>query len=163
MKKLTYRLKSSVTFLSLLASLIFSHLAFASDVAVEHGYIRATIPGTSVSSAYMEINNASEKDMVLIGATSKVSDRIEIHEHVMKDEMMRMMKRESLTIPANDHVVLQPSGYHLMIFNLVEPLKVDQQVEITLHFDNKKNLTIELPVQSIKRKKQKESAHHHHH
>ena len=163
MKKLTYRLKSSVTSLSLLASLIFSNLAFASDVVVDHGYIRATIPGTTVSSAYMEIHNASDKDMVLIGATSIVSDRIEIHEHVMKGEMMRMNKRESLTIPANDHVILQPSGYHLMIFNLVKPLKVDQQVEITLHFDNKKNLTIELPVQSIKRKKQKESAHHHHH
>jgi copper(I)-binding protein len=163
MKKLTYRLKNSLAFLSLLGSLILSQHAFANDVVVEHGYIRATIPGTNVSSAYMEVNNLTNKNMVLIGATSKVSNRIEIHEHVMNDEMMRMVKRESLTIPANDHVVLQPSGYHLMIFNLVEPLKVDDKVDVTLHFSNKKEVIISLPVQSIKRKKQKESAHHHKH
>lgn len=163
MKKLTYRLKHSVAFLSLLGSLILSIQAFANDLEVEHGYIRATIPGTTVSSAYMEINNNTENDTVLVGATSKVSDRIEIHEHVMKGEMMRMIKRESLTIPANDHVVLQPSGYHLMIFNLVDPLKVDDKVDVTLHFSDNQDVIISLPVQSIKRKKQKESAHHHHH
>jgi periplasmic copper chaperone A len=161
MKKLTDQLKHSVAFLSLLGSLIISHHAFANDVVVEQGYIRATIPGTSVSSAYMEINNATSEEIILIGASSKVSDRIEIHEHVMNGDMMRMQKRESLTIPANDHVVLQPSGYHLMIFNLIEPLKVDDNVDVKLHFSNQKEVIISLPVYSIKRKKQKESAHHH--
>ncbi|MDT0604942.1 copper chaperone PCu(A)C [Thalassotalea castellviae] len=163
MKKLTDQIKQSVPLLALLAGLIVNIQAFAETVVVEHGYIRATIPGTTVSSAYMEIKNTSKQDIVLIGATSKVSDRIEIHEHVMNDEMMRMQQRESLTIAANDSVVLQPSGYHLMIFNLAEPLKVDANVELTLQFSDKKTVNILLPVQSIKRKKQKESAHHHHH
>lgn len=163
MKKLTFRLKNSFVFLSLLGSLLFNQQALAKGIVIEHGYIRATIPGTSVSSAYMEIYNRTDKDMVLIGATSKVSNRIEIHEHVMKGEMMRMNKRESLTVLAHDHVTLQPSGYHLMIFNLVEPLKVDDKVDVTLHFSDSKDVIISLPVQSIKRKKQKKSAHHHHH
>jgi periplasmic copper chaperone A len=163
MKKLTYRIKKCVPLFTLLAGLLLNPHAYAAEVIVESGYIRATIPGTTVSSAYMEIKNTTNKDIVLIGATSKVSDRIEIHEHVMNGEMMRMQQRETLTIAANDSVVLQPSGYHLMIFNLAEPLKVDEKVELTLQFSDKKAVNILLPVQSIKRKKQKESAHHHHH
>ncbi|MDO6445186.1 copper chaperone PCu(A)C [Colwellia sp. 1_MG-2023] len=163
MKKLTYQIKKRTSLLSLIGSLLFSFTAFAADVTIEQGYIRATIPGTNVSSAYMEIKNTTNEDIVLIGATSKVSDRIEIHEHVMSGEMMRMQQREALTIAANDQVVLQPSGYHLMIFNLAEPLKVNDNVELTLQFSNKRDISISLPVQSIKRKKQKETAHHHHH
>ena len=163
MKKLTYRIKKCVSLITFITGLIFNLQAIAAEVIVDSGYIRATIPGTTVSSAYMEIKNTTNKDIVLIGATSKVSDRIEIHEHVMNGEMMRMQQRESLTIAANDSVVLQPSGYHLMIFNLAEPLKVDDKVELTLQFSDKKETHFTLPVQSIKRKKQKESAHHHHH
>lgn len=163
MKKLIEQLKRSFVFVSLVVSVFLNTSAFANDISVEHGYIRATIPGTSVSSAYMDITNKTKNDLVLIGASSSISNRIEIHEHIMSDEMMKMRQRESLTIPANDHVVLQPSGYHLMIFNLNTPLKVDDKVELTLHFSENKDTIITLPVESIKRKKQKDSAHHHHH
>jgi copper(I)-binding protein len=163
MKKLIEQLKRSFVFVSLIVSVFLSTSTFAKDLSVEHGYVRATIPGTSVSSAYMEITNKTNNDLVLIGASSNISNRIEIHEHIMSDEMMRMRQRESLRIPANDHVVLQPSGYHLMIFNLNTPLKVDDKVELTLHFSENKDMIITLPVESIKRKKQEESANHHHH
>ncbi|MCO4799005.1 MAG: copper chaperone PCu(A)C [Colwelliaceae bacterium] len=163
MKKLIEQLKRSFVFVSLIVSVFLSTSTLAKDLSVEHGYLRATIPGTSVSSAYMEITNKTNNDLVLIGASSNISNRIEIHEHIMSDEMMRMRQRESLMIPANDHVVLQPSGYHLMIFNLNTPLKVDDKVELTLHFSENKDMIITLPVESIKRKKQEESANHHHH
>ena len=73
---------------------------FAQQLTVNEGYIRATIPGTNVSSAYMTLKNTSDTAVTLVGATSEFSDRIEIHEHVMDEGMMRMRQRENLTIDA---------------------------------------------------------------
>lgn len=140
-------------------SLLFSKVVVAKEVVVEQSYVRATIPGTNVSSAYMKIINKMEKEVTLVGASSKVSNRIEIHEHTMADGMMKMRQRESIVIAGNSQVTLQPSGYHLMIFDVEKLLKPAQQVKLTLHFLKHADVEINIPVQSIKRKKQ---SHHHH-
>ena len=135
----------------------------AEEISVNTGYIRETIPGTSISSAYMTIQNTSSKKISLIGASSDFSPRIEIHEHTMEDGMMRMRQRKSIEIPAEGEVILQPSGLHLMIFDLKKPLKEGQTVSIILHFSTHEELTIQLPIQSIKRKKRSEQHQHKHH
>ncbi len=145
------------------SGVLFSASSFANDVVIDKGYIRATIPGTNISSAYMDINNHSAEQVVFVGASSDVSDRIEIHQHTMENGMMRMRQRDSLVIKGHDMAVLQPSGYHLMIFNLNKPLKVDEKIKLTLHFSQADDVEITLPVQSIKREKSKKQAHQHHH
>jgi len=147
--------------LILIGSVFYVH-ASEKNISINNGYVRSTIPGTSVSSAYMEILNNTNKEIKLIGASGEISDRIEIHQHIMEHDMMKMRQRESLLIEANDKVVLQPSGYHLMIFNLKKPLKAKEEISLTLHFLNAEDIKISLPVQSIKREKQKEHTHEHH-
>ena len=127
-------------------------------ITIEQGYVRETIPGTSISSAYMNINNNTEQSVSLLGASSDVSQRIEIHQHTMLDGMMKMRRVESVNAEAGDTLTLAPSGYHLMIFDLTEPLQAGQSMTITLHFSGEKNIEITLPVQSIKRQ---QPAHHH--
>lgn len=163
MKNLTFfrKIKSNIGILC--SCLLLSAPAIASSVLVENGYIRATIPGTTVSSAYMDIiNNTSEK-LVLIGASAQVSDRVEIHQHVMEDGMMKMRQRDSLEVVAGEKVILQPASYHLMIFNLKSPLSPNDNLSLTLHFKDADDVEITLPVKSIKRQEPKEQAHHHHH
>ena len=139
--------------------LVLPSFAALAQVTVESPYIRATIPGTNVSSAYMEIVNHGDKTVTLIGASLAVSNKVEIHEHTMSNGMMKMQKREMLEIAANNKVVLQPSGYHLMIFNLEKGLKDGEEIVLTLHFKGHEDQKVVVPVQSIKRKK---TAHHHH-
>lgn len=127
------------------------------QVAAQDGYVRETIPGTSISSAYMTLNNSTNKNRRLISASSSVSKRIEIHEHIMKDGMMRMRQRDSVEILANDSTVFQPSGYHLMIFDLKQPLKAGETIIITLHFDDESSLDVNYQVKGLKQKQ-----HHHH-
>lgn len=147
-------LKVSLIFLS-----VFSFTAWAqSAISVSDGYIRATVPGTQISSAYMTIGNKSNSIVSLTSVTSKITPRIEIHEHTMSDGMMKMMQVDALAIPANGEVKLQPGGYHLMIFNLTTPLNPEENIDLTLHFTEGKSLQVTLPVKSIK-----PVAHHHHH
>ena len=132
-------------------------------ITVNDAYVRETIPGTVISSAYMTVNNQSLKKIKLIGVSSTVSKRIEIHEHTMANGMMRMRKRDFLEIDAQGKVVLQPSGYHLMIFDLKQPLKQTEDVIMVLHFSNGDDLQVKFPVKSIKQKKKShQSAHQHH-
>ncbi len=121
-----------------------------STLEVHEGYIRASIPGSTISSAYMTITNNSEKTVTFLGVSSKISSRIEIHQHTMLDGVMRMRQLESITIKSHDSVVLQPSGLHLMIFDVNGMLEPEEIVDLTLHFSDQKELSIQLPVYSIK-------------
>lgn len=141
----------------------FNAIATEKDILVSEGHVRATIPGTSISAAYMRIKNLTTSNLILIGASSEVSNRIEIHEHVMTGDMMKMQQRQSLSISPNHEVVLQPSGYHLMIFNLIEPLKDNTEISLTLHFSDNVDIDVTLPVKGINRSSKQKSTHHHHH
>jgi copper(I)-binding protein len=134
---------------------------------IEQAYIRATIPGTSISSSYMEILNQSDNTITLLSVTSVVSPRIEIHQHIMADGMMRMRKLDSLKIESKARVKLQPSGLHLMIFDVERPLNPKEQVEFTLHFSDNVSVTMEIPVYSPAQEKAAQKTmsimHKHHH
>jgi hypothetical protein len=156
------KLMEYLTSLLVITGFVFFTLStskvFADDITVEPGYIRATIPGTSISSAYMTITNNTDKKLNLLGASSEVSQRIEIHQHTMSDGMMKMRQVKSISVEAGSQLILEPLGYHLMIFNLDKPLNAGQKSTLTLHFAEEKNIEITLPIESIKRKK---SMHHH--
>lgn len=133
-------------------------VAFAAPIEITHGYVRETIPGTTISAAYMEIKNTTNKPIQLLSVSSNVSQRIELHEHSMSDGMMKMRQVDSILVPANDRVVLQPSGFHVMIFDLHTPLKQGQELAFLFTFDEQLTVAVNLPVKSIK---QRQSHQHH--
>ena len=116
------------------------------DVTVVNGYLKASIPGSDVTAAYMTIKNASNSKVTLKKVTSGLSDRIEIHEHSMSDGMMRMRKVEDVVIEAKSEMLLQPSGFHLMIFSLTQQITEQDVAAFTLHFSNDVKINIQLPV-----------------
>ncbi|MFT5815849.1 MAG: copper(I)-binding protein [Psychroserpens sp.] len=151
---------SSVILLVLLVSSALTNVGFTSqstEVLVENGYVRESIPGTSISSAYMTIKNLSPSNIRLIAASSAVSQRIEIHQHTMANGLMRMRQRDYVDVSAQSSTVFQPAGFHLMIFDLKQPLKAKENIIITLHFDNKSSIDVNYAVQGLKQKK-----HEHH-
>lgn len=127
-------------------------------ISIEQAYIRSSIPGTTITSSYMRIENKGEKTVTLLGASSKISSRIEIHQHTMSDGMMRMRQLDSIDINAKQHIVLQPSGLHLMFFDVKNPLQAQQKIELTLNFLNKAPMTIQVPVYSPLQEKRAQEA-----
>ena len=65
---------------------------YNSNIIIEAPYVRASIPGTIITSAYMSIENKSDAILTLTGVSSSFSDRIEIHQHSLSDGMMKMRK-----------------------------------------------------------------------
>lgn len=119
-------------------------------ITVTDGYIKASIPGSGVTAAYMTIKNSTDKEITLLKISSTISDRIEIHRHSMVDGMMRMREVANVTIAANSEVVLQPMGLHLMIFALKRRITEEEVIPVTLHLSNNTEINIQLPVYRYK-------------
>ena len=92
------------------------------DIVVETPWTRATPGGARVAGGYLRIvNNGSEADR-LIGGTSDIAQRFEVHSMEMRDGVARMAPVEGgLEIPAGETVELAPGGYHIMFMGLERP------------------------------------------
>jgi len=141
------------SFMSLLITgfLLISTQLLASPLSVEDLYIRATPPNSKNSAAFMVIKNTDKKEIKLIAAGSDIADRVELHHHLMEDGLMKMRQVEEIMIKADSSLALQPGGYHVMFFNLKQPLKEGQSVSLSLSFDNGQQLKFDAPVKKIKR------------
>ncbi|WP_057832880.1 copper chaperone PCu(A)C [Colwellia sp. TT2012] len=129
---------------------ITSQVSASNSITVTQGYIKASIPGSDVTAAYMTINNHGKKAITLQKITSELSARIEIHQHSMANGMMTMRQVDQVIIKAKSKVVLQPSDLHLMIFSLKQKITEKDVISLTLHFTNATKIKIQLPVSKYK-------------
>jgi copper(I)-binding protein len=125
-----------------------SACAAGPDIAVTNAWVRATVPGQPVAAAYMDIR--ASKAMKLVGVSSPVAERGEIHEMKDEDGMMKMRAVKAVDLPAGKTVSLAPGGLHVMLFGLAEPLTDGRKVTLTLKLRRASGATfsqvIEVPV-----------------
>ena len=143
---------------SLLFLLLLSMPIQANNIVIENPYIRESIPGNNITSAYMTITNGSTKPITLTSVISPISKQIEIHNHLMENGLMKMRQIPALTIQPNNSVTLQPMGLHLMMLDLDKSITAGEKVTLTLNFKHAPSQTLTVPVSKIKR----QQAHHHH-
>ncbi len=134
---------------TLLGLLVAGTALFASSIEVKDSYVRATPPGLPNSAAFMTVVNTSDKDVAIVKATSKVSKVVELHTHDMKDGVMKMYQVPKIDVAANSETVLKPGGFHIMLIGLYNPLKVGENVELTLELSNGETKTITAPVKTV--------------
>lgn len=144
-------MKKFISLLTVVAAglLLISTPLFASQLSVEDQYIRATPPNSKNSAAFMVITNADKKEIKLLSASSDIAARVELHQHIMDDGLMKMRQVEEIIIKAGGSVALQPGGYHVMFLNLKQPLEEGQSISLSLSFDNGEQLTLDVPVKKI--------------
>jgi len=134
----------------------------ASEVInISGGYTSKVRPGQSTIAVYLDtIKNSSNKDIDLIGASSRFAKIIEIHSMQIVDNVMKMKEEEKITIPAKSKVSLgrrNPNNYHLMVFDVSPQITKKNMFTITLSFSNGENLPTRIAV-----KKHSENQHKHH-
>lgn len=123
----------------------------AADIEVQNAYVRAVPPSLHNSASFMKIINKTNKDKILVSAESNVAQNVELHEHVMKNQMMKMQQVKSILIPANTQVELKPGGYHVMLIGLNQKLIPNESVDfITLRFADKTSISVKnIPIKTV--------------
>ena len=130
----------------LLASLLsLACTSVLAQVSVIDPWVRATVPQQKATGAFMQLSSANGTR--LVDARSPVA-RAEIHEMAVQDHVMRMRQISGLDLPAGQSVALKPGGYHIMFFDLKQPVKEGDVIPLTLVFEDKdkKRETLELQV-----------------
>jgi hypothetical protein len=76
-----------------------------------------------------------------------VAASVEIHLSQMNaNGTMEMIPQESIALPAEGDLELKPGSYHIMIIGLKQDLNVGDEITLTLHFKNHKDITLTIPV-----------------
>jgi hypothetical protein len=122
--------------------------ALAADaIAVRDAYARASSPAAQSGAAFMAIENGGAADDRLVAAASDIAARVELHTHIMEDDVMRMVHvEEGFEIPAGETILLERGGKHVMFMGLNEPMEQGATVEVTLTFEEAGDVTVEIPV-----------------
>jgi copper(I)-binding protein len=121
--------------------------AGASDVvSVADPYARAVPPGQPNGALFMRLSNPSRQIHALVGAESSVADVVELHGHFMEDGMMKMRRVRRIELPPGEDVALEPGGLHLMLIGLERPLAPEQEVDLTLVFEDGSRVRLTAPV-----------------
>lgn len=119
------------------------------DLMVTDGWVRESIPGQSVTAGYLQLSNSGPQDCQLQSVKSDATARVEIHEHRHSDGKMQMRQVDVLTVPAQGKVSFEPGGYHLMLFDLAQPLKQNASVEFTFSGGDCGDVTVTMPVKGL--------------
>jgi len=134
----------------LFVTLLSVSALFANDITINDTYVRAVPASLPNSASFMKISNHSNKDISLVSVDSNIAKNLELHEHTMKNGMMKMQQVQSIQIPANSTVELKPGGFHVMLIGLNKKLVEGDKVDsFTFHFSDKTSLKVEnIPVKS---------------
>jgi copper(I)-binding protein len=85
----------------------------------------------------------------LTGASSPVSESVEIHHTTLIDDRMRMAPVEGgIEIPARETVELKPGGYHVMLFGLRRQLREGDRFEIEFEFEQSGRIRVTAEVRA---------------
>ena len=73
---------------------------------------------------------------------SNAFDQIEIHSSFIEDGISTMRKMDSLEIPENSEVKLDPGGYHLMLMSPIKEIKEGNLVEMIIYYEAEDRIKI---------------------
>lgn len=123
-----------------LAMLAGANMAQAKDVQVgnlvfETPWSRATPGGAKLGVGYLAIVNIGNKADRLLGATSPIAERVEIHLTSMDGGIMKMRKVEDgVEIKPQEVTEFKPGGLHLMLIGLKQQIVKGAEFPVRLTF-----------------------------
>jgi len=128
-------------------SLAFCSLPLWAQTTVTDPWVRGTVAQQKATGLFAKITSA--QGARLVSASTAVAGLVEIHEMSMAGDVMKMRALpDGLALPAGKAVELKPGGYHVMLMDLKQQLKVGDTVVLTLVLEgkDKKRETLEIKV-----------------
>ena len=116
------------------------------SVVLEDGWVKSADSG--MSAAFGELENTGDSDVTVVSVTSPVSTAMELHETVENEsgQMVMREKADGFTVAAGTSLSLEPGGNHLMLMDLVKPLRAGDEVAFTLTFSDGSTYEFTVPA-----------------
>jgi copper(I)-binding protein len=133
-------------FIAFVTFIIISVPGFAQPLHVTDAWIKNLPPAVPMRAGYMQLMNHDANTATIVSISSNAFKKVEIHQTINNDGVMSMHPIKSLVLEANGMVSLKPGGMHLMLMKPTRELKIGDEVEIVLQFDNDSSQVILMTV-----------------
>lgn len=109
-------------------------------------WARARIGMAPNSAIYGLVMMADGADR-LVRAETPVAERVELHEHIKDQGVMRMREVDGgFKLDSNTPLHMKPGGYHIMLLGLTGSLDAGSEFPLTLHFESGLVIDLKVPV-----------------
>ncbi len=115
-------------------------------LSVTEAWARESPPGSPNGAVYLTLHNRGKVPDRFLGASGAVATAIELHTVLMEDQVMKMRRVDAMPVPPGLPVVLKPSGPHLMLIGLTQPLRAGQSFPVRCHFEHAGEISVDVTV-----------------
>ena len=102
------------------------------EVRIENAWVRALPPTQPNTAGYLTVVNDGKTAVAIVGASSNIAAKVELHRTRTVDGMMRMEPVEGVAVAPGERVQLVPGGTHLMLLGLKYMPAPDDDVRLCL-------------------------------
>jgi copper(I)-binding protein len=117
------------------------------EPAVEDAWIRLPAVKGEAGAAYFRLEGNIEGTR-LVGVSSPLVRRIELHESVEKNGVTRMEKRKDVEFPSRGALEFKPGGRHAMLFGINKAVQAGGTVPLTFSFNTAPPVTVDAKVRT---------------
>ena len=143
-------------------SLVFVLNAHAGELELHDAWVRALPPVQKVTSAYLTVTNSGTTAIELVGGSSPIASKVEIHTSRMIEGYMRMEQVPGLKLAPGETATLEPGGTHLMLLGLIRMPTPGEVVEICLSSTQQQQFCIDATTRKSANDGDKNDHAHHH-
>ena len=119
------------------------------SLQIDHAFARATPPGAKTGGVFFTVDNAGNSADRLLRASTPIAAAVALHQMVLDGGVMRMRAVPSIEVIPFGKLELTPSGYHLMLLELKQPLKAGERFPLTLTFERGGTIQISVAVEGM--------------
>tara|TARA_R110001583_G_scaffold177021_1_gene331917 strand:+ start:17106 stop:17627 length:522 start_codon:yes stop_codon:yes gene_type:complete len=139
-------MKKLFAVIATLAGLFAATQAFAADIEVKDAWAKASLGKVPNGAAFFTIENHGMADRV-IGVTSDLADKTELHTHLMENNVMKMREVQGgVEVPMHGDLMFKPGSYHVMLIGLHKPLVEGEKINVVLTFEKAGNVPVTVDV-----------------
>ena len=125
-------------------------VARACSIEIVAPFARATLPNSPTGGVYFTLRNTGTEDDRLLTAASPIAGAVQLHEMSVENDVASMRELpDGIALPAGGTVTLTPSGTHIMLTHLTQPLVKGETFSLTLTFEHAGPVTLTVPIGSI--------------
>jgi periplasmic copper chaperone A len=118
-------------------------------ITVADAWARATPKGSMTAVIYMTVINDGQDTDRLLGATTPMAEKVELHSNTNDNGVMKMRELSSIEIVAGNKVALKPGGTHAMLVGLKQLLVAGQSFPLTLEFEKAGKIDVTVSVEKV--------------
>ena len=123
-----------------------SRAQYSQPISVSNAWIREGPPVASTLAGYARVENLTDRELALVGASSPDFTTVEFHRTEVVNGLARMRKEQIIVIAAGASVSFEPGGLHMMLMTPRRTFKAGDRAIVELRLSNGRLIRVDLPI-----------------